>query len=59
MNNDLRLSALTRALDYATEGCSCDPDVAVNGLIVEVDHEPDCTRAMHGLGIVALPGPTG
>lgn len=57
MTHDLRLSALTRALDYATDGCSCDPDVAVNGAIVEIDHEADCARAVRGLGIVALPGP--
>lgn len=56
MTKELRLSALNRALDYATDGCTCDPDVAVNGTIVEVDHEATCGRAGLGLGIVALAG---
>lgn len=55
--NTIHLSALLRAIDHATKGCTCDPELAVNPPIVEVLHDATCPRGEAGDQITALAPP--
>lgn len=48
------LSSLIAAIDHATNGCTCDPDMAIHGEIVEVLHDHDCPRAARGTQIASV-----